>query len=89
MERTLDPDASSVVGMNDGGVGHAVREVVTLREAEGVGQCDTVREERIVGRVSRCVIFHFVDVLAGGIVQIEIMDGALVSVIERKTFQIA
>ena len=89
MERTLDPDASSVVGMNDGGVGHAVREVVTLREAEGVGQCDTVREERIVGRVSRCVILHFVGILAGGIIQIEIMDGALVSVIERKAIQIA
>ena len=75
--------------MNDGSVGHAVRKVVALSEADGVGQRDAVREERIVGRVSRCVIFHFVDVLAGGIVQIEIMDGALVSVIERKPFQIA
>ena len=88
MERTLDPNASSAIGMDDGGVGHAVREVVTLREAEGVGQCDTVREERIAGRVNRRVILHFVNVLAGGIVQIEIMYGALVSVIEGKTVQI-
>ena len=53
------------------------------------GQCNTVREERIVGRVSRCVILHFVGILAGGIIQIEIMYGALVSVIERKAVQIA
>lgn len=89
MKRTLDPNASSAVGMDDGGIGHAVRKVVVLGEAEGVGQHDAVREERIIGRVSRCVIFHFVGVLAGGIVQIEIMDGALVSVIERKAVQIA
>ena len=89
MERPLDPDASSVVGMNDGGVGHAVRKVVVLGEAEGVGQRDAVRQKRIFRRVNRRIILHFVGVLAGGIIQIEIMDGALVSVIERKTFQIA
>ena len=89
MKRPLDPDASSAVGMNDGSVGHAVRKVVAQGEAEGVGQCDTVREERIVGRVNRRVILHFVGILAGGIIQIEIMDGTLVSVIERKAFQIA
>lgn len=77
MKRLLDPDASLTVGTDDGGVGHAVREVVTLREAEGVGQRDAVRQKRIFRRVNRRVILHFVGVLAGGIVQIEIMDGAL------------
>mgnify|MGYP007044620063 CR=1 FL=1 len=75
--------------MDDGGISHAVRKVVVLGEAEGVGQRDAVREERILDRVNRRVILHLVGVLTGGIIQIEIMDGALVSVIERKAFQIA
>ncbi len=89
MKRLLDPDASLTVGTDDGGVGHAVREVVTLREAEGVGQRDAVRQKRIFRRVNRRVILHFVGILAGGIVQIEIMDDTFISVIECKTAQIA
>ena len=89
MKRPLDPDAALTVGTDDGRVGHAVREVVTLREAQGVGQRDAVREERIFRRVNRRIILHFVGVLASGIVQIEIMEGTRISVIECKPFQIA
>ena len=89
MERPLDPDASSAVGMKDGGIGHAVRKVVALRESQGIGQRDAVRQKRIFRCVNRRVILHFVGVLAGGIEQIEIMDGTLIAVIESKPVQIA